>query len=127
MRDGVAEETCIEVNAGIHPVTRAGTYEAAGGLVYLSELSLATQSSAHIEHYARIVLENAIRRRYIAAAQQVAELAWRRRKDIDELKHLAEAAVLGASSETLSRRAVFTPGRVDCAFARVPGTSAQRG
>src|SRR3989440_6853177 len=28
-----------------------GTYEAAGGLLYLSELNLATPSAAHIEHY----------------------------------------------------------------------------
>jgi replicative DNA helicase len=43
--------------------------------VYLSELNLATPSSAHIEHYARMVLEQAVRRRYISAAQQQAELA----------------------------------------------------
>jgi replicative DNA helicase len=55
------------------------------------------------------VLEHAIRRRYISAAQQVAELAWGRRKDLDEVKHLAEAAILGASSETMSRRAVLAP------------------
>jgi hypothetical protein len=29
--------------------------------------------------YARIVLEHAVRRRYIDAAQQVAEVAWNRR------------------------------------------------
>src|SRR6202011_3514112 len=39
-----------------------GTYESAGGLLYLSELSLGTPSAAHIEHYARIVLEQAVRR-----------------------------------------------------------------
>src|SRR6202165_4410080 len=53
-----------------------GTYESAGGLLYLSELNLATPSAAHIENYARIVLAHAVRRRYISAAQQVAELAW---------------------------------------------------
>jgi replicative DNA helicase len=63
-----------------------GTYEQSGGLVYLSELNLATPSAAHIEHYARIVLEHAVRRRYISAGQQVAELAWNRRKDLDTVK-----------------------------------------
>ncbi len=86
-----------------------GTYESAGGLLYLSELNLATPSAAHIEHYARIVLEHAVRRRYISAAQQVAELAWNRRKDLDTVKQRAEALVLGASSDTLSRRAVLSP------------------
>jgi len=86
-----------------------GTYEPSGGLVYLSELNLSTPSASHIEHYARIVLEHAVRRRYINAGQQVAELAWNRRKDLDTVKQRAEALVLGASSDTLSRRAVVPP------------------
>src|SRR5712691_8152707 len=86
-----------------------GTYEPSGGLVYLSELNLSTPSAAHIEHYARIVLEHAVRRRYIAAGQQVAELAWNRRKGLDTVKKRAEALVLGASSDTMSRRAVLPP------------------
>jgi replicative DNA helicase len=86
-----------------------GTYESAGGLLYLSQLNLATPSAAHIEHYAHIVLEHAVRRRYIAAGLQVAELAWNRRKDLDTVKQRAEALVLGASSDTLSRRAVVPP------------------
>jgi replicative DNA helicase len=88
---------------------RQETYAAAGGLGYLAEINLATPSAAYIEYYARIVLEHAVRRRYISAAQQVAELAWGRGKDLDEVKHLAEAAILGASSDTLSRRAVLAP------------------
>src|ERR1700730_1549830 len=86
-----------------------GTYESSGGLLRLSEINLATPSAAHIEHYARIVLEHAVRRRYISAAQQVAELAWNRRRDLDTVKQRAEALVLGASSDTLSRRAVVPP------------------
>src|ERR687885_518737 len=84
---------------------RQGTYEPAGGLQYLSELSLATPSASHIEHYAHIVLEHAVRRRYIGAAQQVAELAWDRRRGLGTVKQRAEALGLGASSDTLSRRA----------------------
>jgi replicative DNA helicase len=90
-------------------LTRQGTYDSAGGLLYLSELNLATPSAAHIEHYARIVLEHAVRRRYISAAQQVAELAWNQRRDLDTVKQRAEALVLGASSDTLGRRAALPP------------------
>jgi replicative DNA helicase len=88
---------------------RQDIYADAGGLLYLSELNLATPSAAHIEHYAHIVLEHAVRRRYIGAAQQVAELAWDRRRDLETVKQRAEALVLGASSDTLSRRAVLPP------------------
>jgi hypothetical protein len=72
-------------------------------------LNLATPSATHIEHYARILLEHAVRRRSISAGQQVAELAWNRRKDLDTGKQRAQALVLGASSDTLSRRAVLPP------------------
>ncbi|MBV9581516.1 MAG: hypothetical protein JO057_23310 [Chloroflexi bacterium] len=65
--------------------------------------------AAYIEHYARIVREHAVRRRYISAGQQVAELAWNRGKALEEVKHVAEAAVLGAASDTISRRAVLSP------------------
>jgi replicative DNA helicase len=90
-------------------LTRQDTYESAGGLLYLSELGLSTPSAAHIEHYARIVLERAVRRRYITAAQQVAELAWNQRRDLDTIKQRSEALVLGASSDTLSHRVVSPP------------------
>jgi replicative DNA helicase len=86
---------------------RQGTYEAAGGLLYLSEVNLASPSAAHIEHYARIVLEHAIRRRYISAAQHVAELAWNARKELHTVRQRAEALILGASTDTLSRRAML--------------------
>jgi len=99
----------IDYHTIAEELTHQGTYESGGGLLYLSELNLATPSAAHIEHYARIVLEHAVRRRYIEAAQQVAELAWNRRRDLDTVKQRAEALVLGASSDTLSRRAVLPP------------------
>ncbi len=101
--------TAIDYHTIAEELEHQGTYEQAGGLLYLSQLSLATPSAAHIEHYARIVLEHAVRRRYISAGQQVAELAWNRRKDLDTVKQRAEALVLGASSDTLSRRAVLPP------------------
>ncbi|MDQ6674023.1 MAG: AAA family ATPase, partial [Chloroflexota bacterium] len=99
----------IDYHTIAEELERQGTYEQAGGLVYLSQVNLSTPSAAHIEHYARIVLEHAVRRRYISAGQQVAELAWNRRKDLDTVKQRAEALVLGASSDTLSRRAVMPP------------------
>jgi replicative DNA helicase len=86
-----------------------GTYDDAGGTQYLAEVDLATPSAAYIEYYGRIVLEHAVRRRYISAGQQVAELAWDRRRELETVKQRAEALILSASSDTLSRRAVLPP------------------
>jgi replicative DNA helicase len=86
-----------------------GTYESSGGLLYLSELDLSTPTAALIGQYAEIVVAHATRRRYISAAQKVAELAWDVRRDLETVKERAEALVLGAASDTLGRKLLFRP------------------
>jgi len=90
-------------------LTRQGTYEAAGGLLYLSELNLATPSAAHVEYYGQIVLERSRRRGYISAAQTQAQLAWNVRLDLETVKQRSEALVLGVSADTLGRKLLFSP------------------
>jgi replicative DNA helicase len=55
----------IDYHTIAEELQRQGTYEQPGGLVHLSEVNLSTPTAAHIEHYARIVLEHAVRPRYI--------------------------------------------------------------
>ena len=86
-----------------------GTYEDSGGLLYLSELDLSTPTAALIDQYTEIVVAHATRRRYISAAQKVAELAWDVRRDLETVKQRAEALVLGAASDTLGRKLLFRP------------------
>ena len=101
--------SAIDYHTIAEELKHQGTYEQGGGLAYLSEIDLSTPSAAYIEYYARIVLEHAVRRRYIGAGQQVAELAWDQRRELEVVKQRAEALILGASSDTLSRRAVLPP------------------
>jgi replicative DNA helicase len=86
-----------------------GTYQSAGGLVGLAELNVATPTSTHITYYAQIVADHALRRRFIGAAQHVAELAWDVRQDIDTVRQRSEALVLGAATDTLSGQEVLAP------------------
>jgi replicative DNA helicase len=99
----------IDYHTIVEELKHQGTYDDAGGMQYLAEVDLATPSAAYIEYYGHIVLEHAVRRRYISAGQQVAELAWDRRRELETVKQRAEALILGASSDTLSRRAVLPP------------------
>ena len=99
----------IDYHTLLEELRRQGTEESSGGLSFLAELSLATPTAAHIEHYGRIVVEHATRRRYISAAQTVAELAWNPRHDLGTVKDRAEALVLGAGTETLRRQALLSP------------------
>jgi replicative DNA helicase len=88
---------------------RLGTYETAGGLLGLSELNVVTPTAAHIEYYGRIVADHALRRRFISAAQLVAELAWNVRHDVETVRQRSEALILGAATDTLSGQVVLAP------------------
>jgi replicative DNA helicase len=99
----------IDYHTLAEELVRQGSYDDVGRLLFLSELNLATPTAAHIVHYTQIVVEHATRRRYIGAAQQVAELAWDLRRDLKTVRQRAEALVLGAASDTVGRKAAFTP------------------
>lgn len=78
---------------------REGTYDRAGGLLYLSEINLATPSAAHIEHYGQIVADHFVRRQTIAAAQTIAERAWRARDPVDDMLAASQSAMLRLSDQ----------------------------
>src|SRR5918912_101316 len=80
-----------------------GLYEASGGLLYLSELNLATPTAAHVEHYARIVERTSIMRQLIAKAQTIAELAYRDNLDHDTALEKAEQLILSVAEKRVTR------------------------
>ncbi len=99
----------IDYHTVADELQRQGSYEAAGGLLQLAELNVATPTAAHIAFYARIVADHALRRRYIGAAQHVAELAWDVRRDVETVRQRSEALILGATTDTLSGQVVLSP------------------
>jgi len=54
----VNQEIAIDYNTLGTELQRQGTYERAGGLLYLTKINLATATAAHIEHYARTVADH---------------------------------------------------------------------
>jgi hypothetical protein len=72
----LAQPRPIDYHTVADELTQLGTFEAAGGLLYLTELNVVTPTSAHIEHYAQIVADHAARREMIAFAQDVTERAY---------------------------------------------------
>ena len=78
-------EACLAVAARAEPVNEImvahelsvqGRLTEQSGLAYLSELTLATPSSAHAEHYARIVANLALQRAIIQTGGQIAALGY---------------------------------------------------
>ena len=68
--------------------------EAIGGAAYLTGLINTVPSALRVADYARIVRDDAIRRRLINAASEVAQLAYDEGRELDVVQRQAETAVL---------------------------------
>jgi len=75
----------------------------AGGAAYLTQLINAVPTSLHAEAYGRLVEREALRRRLIDAATQVARLAYEEGRDISEVVNEAEAAVFAVSERRANK------------------------
>src|SRR5438105_5485529 len=93
----------IDYHSSADRLQQLGTYEASGGLLYLSELNLATPSAAYIEHYGRIVERTSIMRQLIAKAQTIAEIAYRDNLDPDTALEKAEQLILSIAEKRVTR------------------------
>src|SRR5438067_4575025 len=93
----------IDYHSSADRLQQQGTYEASGGLLYLSELNLATPSAAYIEHYGRIVERTSIMRQLIAKAQTIAEIAYRDNLDPDTALEKAEQLILSIAEKRVTR------------------------
>ncbi len=82
---------------------RNGFYDKIGGSAYLTTLVNVVPTSAHIEHYAKIIKEHAIRRTLITQATKLIEKAYNEGERVDELLEYAEAGIFALSQEHVTR------------------------
>lgn len=80
-----------------------GQLSEVGGLAYLTALTNNVPSSLHAEAYARMVEANAVRRRMLEAANEIAKLAYKGDIEIDDIMSEAEKAIFGVSERRLTR------------------------
>ena len=78
-----------------------GELERCGGPAYLAQLVSGVPRSAHVEHYARIVLEKSIQRDLIRTSQTILDSAMRPGGSTDELLDEAEKAIFGVAESRL--------------------------
>lgn len=74
-----------------------------GGPAYITELINRTPTAIYVDHYARIVERTATLRRMIAAANEIAELAYDESNDLDEVVDRAERLIFGVSESRIHR------------------------
>jgi replicative DNA helicase len=82
---------------------RAGKLAEVGGPAYLTALINATPTSLHAKAYAHIVEQNAIRRRMLEAANQVARLAYQGDASLETVIGESQRALSSASERVLSQ------------------------
>lgn len=85
------------------------------GLQDLAVINLAVPSASNVEHYAKLVIDAATQRRYAAAAQAIAEKAWRRGADVQQLAADVDA-LLAAARPSHTRHDLYDPERWATAF-----------
>lgn len=82
---------------------RLGSFDKVGGSAYLANLINMVPTSAHIEHYAKIIKEHAVRRGLISQATRLIENAYNEEILIEELIENAESAIFALSQERIKR------------------------
>jgi replicative DNA helicase len=70
-----------------------------GGASFLTELTNTVPTAAHLEQYAEIVAEKAIRRRLISASHDIADVSTDENKSLQELIEEAEARLFDVSQK----------------------------
>jgi len=75
----------------------AGQLDGIGGASYLTELTNLVPTAAHLEQYAEIVADKAIRRRLITASQDIAGIGYDENKSLQELIEEAETRLFEVS------------------------------
>jgi len=74
-----------------------GRLDEIGGVSFLAQLTNAVPTALNVEAYAHTVEQHAARRRMIAAASEIARLAYDQTQQIEEIIEKSEAAVFGVS------------------------------
>ena len=74
-----------------------------GGPAYLSELTSFVPTAAHVEQYAEIVAQKAIRRRLITASKEITELGYDESKKLSDLIEEAETSLFKVSQEHIAQ------------------------
>ena len=80
--------------------------DSVGGAAYLTELTNYVPTAAHVEQYADIVAQKALRRRLIATSQEIAEIGFDETKQLKELIEDAESRLFQVSQRHVKQSIV---------------------
>lgn len=77
-----------------------------GGAAYISELTSAVPTSAHVEEYGRIIRESCAKRNLISSSAQITEMTFDPGNKLQDVLDQAESKIFNISQENLERNFV---------------------
>jgi len=88
-------------------LAKNGKLEAAGGAVYLAELTETVPVASNIDYYAKIVRDKAVLRKLIQKSSEIASMCYEEAGDIDDILESAESAIFELSQSKIKQ--AFNP------------------
>lgn len=113
------EHEPIDVVTLTAKLKKAGTLKIIGGSPYLSELVNVVPTSAHAEHYGRIIKEQCTKRKLIEAAAAITEHAFRDSGEVREILDRAEQEIFAISQSSTRRDFILIKDALASSFDRL--------
>lgn len=98
--------TAIDVLTLANHLKNSGELDSVGGPTYLTELTNFVPTASHVEQYAEIVAQKALRRRLIKVSQQMVSLGFDETKALHELIEEAESNLFAVSEQHVKQSVV---------------------
>jgi replicative DNA helicase len=99
MTDLYEQRQAIDVLTLADRLKNKGHLDSVGGPAYLTELTNFVPTASHVEQYANIVAQKALRRRLITASREITDLGYDESKQLQELIEGAESRLFEVSQQ----------------------------
>ena len=97
------KRSAIDVLTLADQLQNNGYLDRVGGASYLTELTNYVPTTAHVEQYADIVAQKALRRRLIRASSEIADFSYDESKNLKELVEAAESRLFEVSNQQIKQ------------------------
>lgn len=94
IEDMMSDYQEVDIKSLSTTLVKAGKIDSAGGVEYLASIASAVVTSANIDYFIDIVLENSLARRLISVSEKIASQGYDKDNDINDLLERAERSIL---------------------------------